>query len=320
MRNLTLRQIRYFDALARLGTFSAAADACAVTQPALSMQIKELEESAGHALLERSPRGIRLTAFGEMVHQRAQAMLAIVDDLDALARAAGREPAGKLRLGVIPTIAPYLLPAVVTRLAQDFPDLSPILRESTTSRLMGELLDGRLDAAILALPLSEPALTEIALFTERFVLIRPAEDAGKPVPNRDRLREMRLLLLEEGHCFRSQALSFCDMPTSQPRDMLDGSSLSTLVQMVGVGMGVTLIPEMAVPIETRSARVAVSRFRDPQPLRSIGMVWRKSSALEAQLMQISEVVRDCGLGLRDASGLTSLPGWRRAPAPLPELP
>ena len=311
MRNLTLKQIRYFDALARLGTFSAAAEACSVTQPALSMQIKELEDSTGSALLERGPRGVRLTAFGEMMHQRAKAMLAILEDIDDLARSAGGEPAGKLRLGVIPTIAPYLLPAVITRLAARFPGLNPILRESMTSRLIEELNDGRIDAAILALPVSEPNLTEISLFNERFVLIRPAEDAERPVPNHDKLREMRLLLLEEGHCFRNQALSFCDMPSSQPREMLDASSLSTLVQMVGVGVGVTLIPEMAVPIETRSASVSVARFRDPQPLRSIGMVWRKSSAMEAQLMQIAEVVRDCGMGLRQASGLTALPGWRR---------
>lgn len=310
MRNLTLRQIRYFDAIACLGTFSAAAQACAVTQPALSMQIKELEEIAGTPLLERRPRGVRLTAFGEMVHARAQAMLAILEDLDDLARAAGGQPAGKLRLGVIPTIAPYLLPGIVTRLARQFPGLSPILRESMTSRLIEELSDGRIDAAILALPVSEPSLTEVALFTERFVLIRPPEDADKPVPDRDKLREMRLLLLEEGHCFRDQALSFCDMPSTQPREMLDASSLSTLVQMVGVGVGVTLIPEMAVPIETRSASVSVARFRDPQPTRRIGMVWRKSSAMEAQLMQIAEVVREGGLALRRASGLTALPGWR----------
>jgi len=237
-------------------------------------------------------------------------MLAILEDLDDLARTLGGEPAGKLRLGVIPTIAPYLLPNVITRLTQDFPGLSPILRESMTSRLIEELNDGRIDAAILALPVSEPALTEVSLFNEHFVLIRPAEDAEKPVPNRDKLREMRLLLLEEGHCFRNQALSFCDMPSTQPREMLDGSSISTLVQMVGVGVGVTLIPEMAVPIETRSAAVSVARFRDPQPQRSIGMVWRRSSAMEAHLMQIAEVVRECGLTLRRTSGLATLPGWR----------
>lgn len=311
MRNITMKQIRYFDAIARLGTFSAAAEACAVTQPALSMQIKELEEIAGNRLLERRPRGVRLTAFGEMVHARAQAMLAILTDLDDLARAAGGQPSGKLRLGVIPTVAPYFLPSIITGLSRHFPRLNPIMRESMTSRLLEELQEGQIDAAVLALPVSEPWLTEVSLFAERFVLIRPLEDADKPVPNRNKLREMRLLLLEEGHCFRHQALSFCDMSTSQPREMLDGSSLATLVQMVAIGIGVTLIPEMALPIETRSAAVSVARFRDPQPLRMIGMVWRKTSAMEAQLMQIAEIVRKEGLALRQASGLTTLPGWRR---------
>lgn len=311
MRNLTLKQIRYFDALVRLGTFRAAADACAVTQPALSMQIKELEDNAGTALFERRARGVQLTAFGELVHQRAKRMLSILDELDDLARSVGDTPMGKLRLGVIPTIAPYLLPAVITRLDAQYPGLRPILRESMTSRLIEELNEGRIDAAILALPVSEPALTEVPLYTERFVLIRPAAEAAKPVPHIDKLSEMRLLLLEEGHCFRDQALSFCNMPSTQPREMLDGSSLSTLVQMVGVGVGVTLLPEMAVPIETRSAAVSVARFRDPQPQRTIGIVWRKSSAMGAQLTQIAEVVRECGFHLRQAGGLTSLPGWRR---------
>ena len=315
MKALTLRHIRYFEALARHRTFGRAAEACAVTQPALSMQIKELEEMLGTPLLERGARQIRLTTFGEVFLLRARAMLAVVDDVDGLARAArgqaAGQPAGKLRLGVIPTVAPYLLPAIINRLSGLFPDLVPVLRETLTSRLIEELSDGRIDAAILALPVSEPALTEVPLFTERFVLIRPETEAHKPVPSRDMLREMRLLLLEEGHCFRDQALSFCDMASAHPREMLDGSSLSTLVQMVGAGIGVTLIPEMAVLIETRSAPVSAARFRDPQPVRTIGMVWRKSSAMEPQLMRIAEEVRHCGVNLRQASGLTTLPGWRR---------
>jgi LysR family hydrogen peroxide-inducible transcriptional activator len=137
---------------------------------------------------------------------------------------------------------------------------------------------------------SEPSLTEIALFTENFLLVRPAEDEGTPPPSPETLREMRLLLLEEGHCFRDQALAFCKMQSSPPREVLDASSLSTLVQMVGAGIGVTLIPEMAVPVETRSAPVSVTRFRNPQPSRTVGMVWRKTSPLAAQLQQISEVV------------------------------
>jgi len=291
MTNITLRQIRYFTALARHRHFGRAADDCAVTQPALSMQIKVLEDALGAPILERGTRQISLTGFGETFLARARDILQSVDALEDLARAASGKPAGKLRLGVIPTVAPYLLPALIGRFQRLFPDLRPLLRETVTPRLLEELLDGRLDAAILALPASEPTLTEVPLLQEPFVLIRPAEDAGKPVPGPDMLREMRLLLLEEGHCFRDQALSFCDIPRNRPREMLDGSTLSTLVQMVGAGFGITLVPEMAVPVETRSAAVTVSRFRDPAPSRTIGMVWRRSSPLEAQLMQIAEVVR-----------------------------
>jgi LysR family hydrogen peroxide-inducible transcriptional activator len=137
---------------------------------------------------------------------------------------------------------------------------------------------------------SEPSLTEVALFAENFLLVRPGEAEGTPVPTVKALREMRLLLLEEGHCFRDQALSFCNMHASPPREVLDASSLSTLVQMVSAGIGVTLIPEMAVAVETRSAPVSVARFKNPQPSRTIGMIWRKTSPLARQLMQISEVI------------------------------
>ena len=159
-----------------------------------------------------------------------------------------------------------------------------------TPTLIQELAQGRLDTAIVALPISEPSLTEVALFSENFLLVRPGEDEGTPVPTGKTLREMRLLLLEEGHCFRDQALSFCNMQSSPPREVLDASSLSTLVQMVSAGIGVTLIPEMAVAVETRSASVSVARFKNPQPSRTIGMVWRKTSPLASQLLQISEVI------------------------------
>lgn len=294
--------MRYFVSLARHRHFGRAADDCAVTQPALSMQIRELETALGAPLLERGARQIRLTRFGEMFLDRAKSILRSVAELEGLAHAAGGKPAGKLHIGVIPTVAPYLLPAVIARFASSFPEMEPMLRETVTPRLLEELIDGRLDAAILALPLSEPSLTEMAIFSENFVLVRPAPDASRPVPSPEMLREMRLLLLEEGHCFRDQALSFCNMPTNRPREMLDGSSLSTLVQMVGAGIGITLIPEMAVPVETRSAPVSVARFGDPQPSRIIGMVWRKSNPMEAQLIQIAEAVREAGLSMRRAGG------------------
>ncbi|MCP4318069.1 MAG: LysR family transcriptional regulator [Hyphomicrobiales bacterium] len=291
MINMTLKQLRYFDALARHGHFGRAADACAISQPALSMQIKELEETLATELFERGARQIRLTSFGEEFAVRARDILRSVNELGDMARASQDRLVGRLRIGVIPTIAPYLLPTIIGNLARMHDGLEIHVRETLTAKLIRELTDGRLDTAIVALPVSEPSLTEVALFSEEFVLVRPSEDEGKPVPSRETLREMRLLLLEEGHCFRDQTLSFCNLRSALSRELLDGSSLSTLVQMVGAGIGVTLIPEMAVSVETRSASVSVARFNKPQPSRTIGMIWRKTSPLDCQLSLISEVVR-----------------------------
>jgi len=289
--SVTLRQLRYFNALARQGHFGRAAEACAISQPALSMQIKDLEDALGGVLLERSPRQVALTTFGEEAAPRVRDILRLVDELEDLARASRDRLAGRLRIGMIPTIAPYLLPEVIGNLTRMHPELDIHVRETLTPKLIEELADGRLDTAIVALPVSEPSLVEVALFSEHFLLVRPGEDEGKPMPSSKMLRTMRLLLLEEGHCFRDQALSFCNMQSSPPREVLDASSLSTLVQMVSAGIGVTLIPEMAVAVETRSASVSVTRFKNPQPSRTIGMVWRKTSPLAGQLMQFSEVVR-----------------------------
>jgi LysR family hydrogen peroxide-inducible transcriptional activator len=291
MNNLTLKQLRYFEALARYRHFGHAAEASSVSQPALSVQIRELEESLGAALFDRSARQVRLTAFGEEIAERVGAILRSVDELSDFARAAQGSMVGRLRIGVIPTIAPYLLPRIIGRLQQDHAGLDIRVRETLTPKLLRELSEGRLDTAIVALPVSEPSFTEVALFSEEFVLVRPAEDADKPVPSPETLREMRLLLLEEGHCFRDQALSFCHMGASAPRELLDGSSLSTLVQMVGAGIGVTLIPDMAVGVETRSAPVSLSRFANPRPTRTIGMIWRRSNPMADQLMQVAEIVR-----------------------------
>ena len=290
MNSLTLRQLRYFDALARHRHFGRAAEACTISQPALSMQIKELEELLGAVLIERGPRQIRLTKFGEEASQRVRSILGQVDELGNLARASRDRLVGRLRIGVIPTIAPYLLPKVVENLTVLHPEVDIYVRETVTAKLIQEVQDGRLDTAIVALPVSEASLIEVELFKENFLLVRPNSDQNTPVPSHESLREMRLLLLEEGHCFRDQALSFCNMQSAQPREVLDASSLSTLVQMVGAGIGVTLIPEMAVPVETRSASVSIARFKDPQPSRSVGMVWRKTSPLSVQLKEISDVI------------------------------
>lgn len=296
MTNITLRQLRYFEALAEKQHFGHAAAACAISQPALSVQIKEMEGELGQPLFERGARQVRLTHFGEGFAEHARGVLSRMDALGDYARTANDQLAGRFRLGVIPTIAPYLLPRVLRSLGQSHPGLDIHVRETLTPRLVEELTKGRIDCAIVALPVSEPGLSELPLFAEDFLLVRPAGQASAPTPGPEDLQGMRLLLLEEGHCFREQALAFCTAGPGLPRDGLDGSSLATLVQMVGAGIGVTMIPQMARMVETRSAEVDCTPFRGPQPNRTVGMVWRTSSPLEAQLREIGEVVRLAGTG------------------------
>jgi LysR family hydrogen peroxide-inducible transcriptional activator len=291
MAELTLKQLRYFDAVARAGHFGRAAAICSISQPAISVQIKEMEQTLGIALFERGARVVRLTAAGEDLILRVRSILGAVEELSDVARASGGQALARLRLGIIPTIAPYLLPAIMGALDAQHPNLDLHVRETLTPKLLNELSDGKIDAAIVALPTSEPSLQETLLFDEDFVLVRPAQDEGKPVPNGEALRKMRLLLLEEGHCFRDQALAFCSTSASVPRDGLDGSSLTTLVQMVSAGIGVTLIPQMAIAVETPAANVSVARFAEPRPSRQIGMIWRKRNPLADQLTRVAEVIR-----------------------------
>ncbi len=299
MNGLTLKHLRYFEALARHGHFGRAAEACAISQPALSVQVRELETILGAPLVERGTRRIRLTGLGESLAGRARAILRSVDDLGELARAACGPLAGPMRLGLIPTVAPYLLPALIKTVALRHPGLDLRPREAVTRKLLDDLSAARLDAAVVALPVSEPGLCETSLFCEEFVLVRPSADAGKPVPSAEALREMRLLLLEEGHCFRDQAIAFC-AAGSAPRELMEGSSLSTLVQMVGAGIGVTLIPEMAAPVEARSAPVDIARLPAPRPQRRIGMVWRRTTPLAEQFVGIADIVREAAAQLHGA--------------------
>lgn len=292
MTELSMRHLRYFDALARHGHFGRAAEDCTISQPALSTQIKDLEAILGSRLVERGGRQARLTHLGEEFAERARAILRAVDELESFMRTQGQQALGRLRLGIIPTVAPYFLPELMTALQTRYPGIELRPREAITQKLLEDLQEGRLDAAILALPLAETGLASLPLIEEEFVLVRPAEEADHPVPSAEGLRTMRLLLLEEGHCFREQALAFCAPALAAPRDLIEGSSLSTLVQMVSAGIGVTLVPDMAVPVETRSARVALQRLAHPRPTRRIGMVWRKTSPLANELEIVGELVRD----------------------------
>ncbi|WP_099826338.1 LysR substrate-binding domain-containing protein [Oceaniglobus indicus] len=295
MDGLTLRQLRYFDALARHRQFGHAAEACAISQPALSVQIARLEDILGHKLFERDSRQVRLTALGADMVERVRDILRAVDGLKELAAMAEDGRSTRLRLGVIPTIAPYLLPALLARLRASDAGVDIHVRETLTSRLVQELDEGRIDAAIVALPVGQAGLIETHLFDEPLLLVRHAEVEANPVPRAEHLVNMRLLLLEDGHCFRDRALSFCNIAASGRRGELDGSSLSTLVQMVGAGVGATLIPQMAVPIEVRSAPVCAVRFAAPEPVRAIGLIRRNATVLTAQLEELVEAVRAVGV-------------------------
>lgn len=295
MTKITLKHLRYFDALARHRHFGRAAEASSISQPALSLQVKELEEILGAPLVERGARQIGLTLLGEEVAARGREVLRAVDELGALARASTGPWSGRLRLGVIPTVAPYLLPRLMQELGGRFPELDLRPREAVTPKLLRDLGEGRLDLALLALPVSEPSLSEHPLLDEEFLLVRHESAADLPIPPLSDLPAAPLLLLEEGHCFRDQAIAACKLPRGPAGEIMEGSALSTLVQMVGAGIGVTLIPEMAAEVEGRSAPVVLHRLPEPRPGRRIGLVWRRSNPLSDRFVDLAE-------GLRTALG------------------
>ncbi|WP_374431619.1 LysR substrate-binding domain-containing protein [Tabrizicola sp.] len=295
MTKITLKHLRYFDALARHRHFGRAAEASSISQPALSLQVKELEEILGAPLVERGARQIGLTLLGEEVAARGREVLRAVDELGALARASTGPWSGRLRLGVIPTVAPYLLPRLMQELGGRFPELDLRPREAVTPKLLRDLGEGRLDLALLALPVSEPSLVEHPLLDEEFLLVRHESAADLPIPPLSDLPAAPLLLLEEGHCFRDQAIAACKLPRGPAGEIMEGSALSTLVQMVGAGIGVTLIPEMAAEVEGRSAPVVLHRLPEPRPGRRIGLVWRRSNPLSDRFVDLAE-------GLRTALG------------------
>ena len=286
MNEISIKHLRYFHALAEHRHFGRAAQACTISQPALSVQIRELETILGSPLVERTTRRIILTPLGEMIAAKATTILDSIEDLGNVARTANKPFNGRFRLGIIPTIAPYMLPRIIQQLIQTYPEINIHPREAITQTLIQDLADSKIDAAIVALPVSELNIEEYPLFDEDFVLVQPTTPKGKH--KNKGITASRLLLLEEGHCFRDQAVSYCKNNIALPRDMIEGSSLSTLVQMVGAGIGVTLIPEMAVQQETRAAPVTISRLPEPQPKRTIGLIWRKTNPLRSHLIEMAK--------------------------------
>jgi LysR family transcriptional regulator, hydrogen peroxide-inducible genes activator len=289
---VTLRQLRYLDALARHRHFGRAAEDCAVSQPALSMQIRELEDQLGVDLVERRQGAVTLTEVGVEVARRGASILVATRDLDDFARHSSRVLAGLLRLGVIPSLAPYVLPRLLPQLQQRHPELRLELRETQTRFLLAELANGALDALLLALPVDGPEIETMRLFEDRFLLAVPASD---PLPQFAQVTaaevdRRRLLLLEEGHCLRDQALAFCARPEPDAPMGLGATSLATVTQMVANGYGVTLVPEVAIDVEVRDDRVKLLRFAEPQPGRSIGLAWRKTSPRKADFAALGAIV------------------------------
>jgi len=291
----SVRQLEYLVAVAEERHFGRAARRCHVSQPGLSLQIRRLEEALGAALLERSPRGARLTPAGERAVERARRVLAELAVLVEETRGAGRPLEGPLRLGVIPTVAPYLLPRLLRVLRRDHPDLQLSLREDLTGRLVEELQDGRLDLVLAALPVAGADTEALPLYDEPFDLLVPA---GHPLaaPGEARpeaLENAEVLLLEDGHCLRDQALEVCRSAGAHEAEELRATSLRTLAQMVAGGFGVTLVPRLAVAAERpRGKDVAVRRFAPPPPHRSVGLLWRRSSPRGREFRLLGEIVRD----------------------------
>jgi len=305
---LTLRQLRYFDALARHGHFGRAAEECAVSQPALSMQIRELERDLGVELVAHRQGITVLTEAGIEVARRALPILSATQDLANSVRCNGQPLSTILRLGVIPTLAPYVLPCLLPELHRRHPGLCLDLLETQTKTLVSELAQGALDVILLALPLEKAEFETIDLFKDRFLLAVPAED---PLPERSRVttsdvNARRLVLLEEGHCLRDQALSYCgDRGYVQAR--LGATSLATVLQMVASGYGVTLLPEVAVNIEVRDERVKLLRFAEPQPQRNIGLAWRSTSPRKAEFLELGQILLEVLKCKRPHKYLKSIP-------------
>ena len=289
---VTLRQLRYLDALAQYRHFGRAAEACAVTQPALSMQIRQLEKELEVELIERRSGEAALTDIGAEVARRGERVLAAARDLVDFARHRGRVLSGRLRLGIIPTLAPYVLPKVLPDLHADYPDLIIELRETQTKVLLEELTGGDLDAVMLALPLPEGDTESISLFHDPFLLAVPASD---PLPREARVNprkidQRRLILLEEGHCLRDQALAYCATARHEMPLSLGATSLATVMQMVASGYGLTLVPQVAVDVEVRDQRVKLLRFTAPEPGRLIGLAWRRTSPRKADFFALGQLI------------------------------
>lgn len=293
MIRLTLRQMEYFEALAESLHFGRAAALVGITQPALSAQIAEMEEKLGCRLFERGRAGVRLTEDARSLSPRFAAVLSEVRDIEVATQSGRRPMEGRFRLGLIPTVAPYLLPRVLPTLRRRFPDLRLELREAVTATLVAETSVGGLDAFIAALPVEAPGLVAEPLFEDRFFLAAPANDSdfiAPPVPPESPALE-KLMLLEEGHCLREQALAVCGSVKPVAMASYGATSLTTLLQMVAHGLGVTLIPEMAIAAAGQTRGLKVVPFAAPMPARTVCLARRKNSARADECRTLATLIR-----------------------------
>lgn len=288
---LTLRQLRYLVAVADTLHFGRAAAASHVSQSSLSAQIQQLEAALGVQLVERTQRRVLLTPAGRDAAARARRILGAVTDLEAAAHSSAAPLSGELRLGAIPTLAPYYLPRALPELRRDHPDLKLFLREDLTARLVAALRGGQLDALLLALPAEEPGLEAAPLFDEPFRIALPEGHRLTEAEALDEadLKSERLLLLEDGHCFRDHALSVCRSLRPNERDGFSATSLGTLGEMVASRIGITLLPALAAARPPNG--VAIRPFRSPEPTRRIGLVWRRGSPRDTELRLLAEDLR-----------------------------
>ena len=302
---LTLRQLRYFEALAQERNFARAAEKVHISQPALSMQLRELEAALGMQLVERLPREARLTPAGRDVLARGANILREVRELEALGRAAALE--GRLQLGIIPTIAPYLLPEVLARLRATDITRDLRLREAQTEQMLAELEAGALDAVVLATSSGRAGLVEVPLFQDQFVLAASAARLAAMGQGAEGLRPRaldpdQLLLLDEGHCLADQALEVCGLTRRAQRIDLGASSLSTLVGLVAAGFGLTLLPEIALVQEIKAApKMALMRFADPAPSRQVVLVRRVATPGDGWFSDLARILAEAGQGLVTAA-------------------
>jgi LysR family transcriptional regulator, hydrogen peroxide-inducible genes activator len=290
----TLRQLQYFVAVAETGSFRVAAERCFVAQPSLSSQLAELEAALGVTLLARGPRRATLTRPGQDLLHRARALLVGAEDLRDAAAAFADPLSGTLRIGVIPTISPYLLPVVAPALLRAFPELKLRWDEARTPELVAKLASAEIDAALLAREAELGELEQAVIAEDRFLLAtHPADPLGRgrgPLAP-GALRGQPLLLLDDGHCLRDQALAFCSRSRAKPNELdFRATSLPTLVQMVASGAGATLLPELAVAAETQHADLRLRRFTAPEPKRTLVLAWRRHSPLGPALRQMAEVL------------------------------